>query len=116
MQANLNELIWVECSAPTLVQGVRGGYRPRNAIRGGNGSFICVEPAKIYLKVTTFDMKTVESDDIIKLLRQATGWVKITRNRVNMLREFMENSEFEVENGEIVNIEALLNDFAYLYA
>lgn len=88
-----------------LVQGIKGGRRPQGAVKGGNGSFIVVEPAKLFitLKVNDYYIKK----DIYLDVKSVTDR-RITDKFVRDLTEFFSDKEFIVENGEIQNIKDLI--------
>lgn len=88
-----------------LVQGIKGGRRPYNAVCGGNGSFICNNPSELILTVETEDGREV-SRNIISVVRAVNGWGRITQNRFEIIEAMLKNvNKFELDEGEyIINL------------
>lgn len=89
-----------------LVQGVKNNRVPRNAIAGGNGSFICRVPAELILTVTT-PQGTEISRDIISVVKRVNDWQKLSQQRFYQLKmklKAINVFEFD-ENAFIVDIE-----------
>ena len=86
----------------SLKQGVKGGRTPKNAIRGGNGSFITYERAQVILTLDS-DGKRL-SKDIYFDIKDATGGKRITDTLCSKLENQFENFNFIVEDGNISNI------------
>lgn len=104
--AKFCSLEYVSCDR-YLKQGVKGHYVPYYAVAGGNGSFICVTPSKLNLKLTT-SCGIPFTTDIIRTAREANGWQKITTNRVSMLRNKLCGETFIIEDDKIKNLESLV--------
>lgn len=104
MLARFKKIKWIKGSRD-FVQGVKGGYRPRNAISGGNGSFVCETPAELILTVQTEDGREV-SWNIISLVRAVNGWRRITQNRFDILEAKLKSvDKFILDNeNRIVNL------------
>ena len=51
MHGIITDFTYIPGGKSQLVQGVKKGTRPKNAVAGGNGSWIIREPAKVLLKV-----------------------------------------------------------------
>lgn len=88
-----------------LVQGIKGGRRPYNAVYGGNGSYICNNPSELILTVETEDGREI-SRNIISVVRAVNSWGRITQNRFEMIEAALKNAnEFELDEQEyIINL------------
>lgn len=85
-----------------LKQGVKGGRTPRNAVAGGNGSFIVAERAKVILTLK-HEGKQFQKD-IYYDIKDVTS-KRITDNLCCKLENAFENFNFTVEDGEFTNID-----------
>lgn len=98
---------------PELVQGIKGGAVPKNAVHGGNGSFIIADPAKIFLGISFDDGvygKYEVGGRFRRYLHYDRGIGRVTRKRVENICKQLLNREVNIsEDGYIVNLESLLN-------
>lgn len=86
----------------SLKQGIKGGKTPKNAIRGGNGSFIVHDRAKVIL---TLDYNgKCYSRDIYFDIKDVTDGRKITDKFCSKLETAFENFNFTIEDGRFSNI------------
>ena len=108
MKAFFYDLEWNKGSTK-LVQGIKDGRRPRNAIAGGNGSFICSTPAELILSVETTDRRVCKYN-IISLARGVNGWQRINEKRYRQIKEKLERIErFEIgSDGYILGLAGCL--------
>lgn len=51
MHGKITDFTYIPGGKSQLVQGVKRGHKPKNAVAGGNGSWIVKEPASVILKV-----------------------------------------------------------------
>ena len=58
----VNAYTYIPTGQSRVVQGIKGGRRPKNAFYGGNGSYRVGEKAKAILIVTDDDNNTKEID------------------------------------------------------
>ena len=97
-----------------LVQGVKGGAVPKNAICGGNGSFIVADPAKIFLGIS-FDGRIHRKYEVggrfRGYLHHNKGIARVTKKRVENICKQLLGREVNIsENGStILDLEDLLN-------
>ena len=105
MTATFKSLKWNKGSR-YVEQGVRGGRTPYNAVRGGNGSFVCEDPSELILTLVTEDGREI-SRDIIHLVRGVNSWCRISKNRFERLEAKLKGiHEFELGgNNYIVGLE-----------
>ena len=85
-------------SSSGLQQGCRSGYRPRNAVAGGNGSFIVVTPPKITLTLEAPNGKHFSidiSEDIADYIHNYVG-KKVTEKQVRLACDPMIGAIVEV--------------------
>lgn len=110
MKAKMVDLKWKKCSPARCVSGIKGGYRPPQAVAGGYGTFIVIdEPAQIHIVMEDEHGRRYDSGDIISDIRRIMCWQKITENRVNQLRSALSNRVFEIDSyGRIYNLAELL--------
>lgn len=92
-----------------LKQGVKGGRTPRNAVRGGNGSFIVAERAKVLLTLNYKEQNYQK--DIYYDIKDVTS-KRITDNLCLKLEAAFENFDFTVENGRFTNISEAIESAA----
>jgi hypothetical protein len=94
---------YVPGSGPKLVQGVKGGRAPKNAVRGGNGSYLVVhEKAKAILNGSAED-GTPMVFDIAPTLRTIAykNNSKLTQTRAITICDALVGSCIEVINGSV---------------
>ncbi len=113
MRGIITDYNYISGGEPELKQGVKGGRVPKNAVRGGNGSFIVAEPAKIFLGVS-FDngtYKEYEVGDHFRRYLHHEGIARVTQKRVKNICGQLLNREARVsEDGSVIlNLEFLLN-------
>ena len=58
----INGFAYVASKPGNLVQGVKGNRRPKNAFRGGNGSFIVGDPAQAFIYLQDEDGNSLKID------------------------------------------------------
>ena len=105
--AKFNNLRKIPGSAG-LVQGVKGGRTPAYAVKGGNGSFIVADRAKLILSLTCEDGSIVEKDIYFDVKSYTDR--RITDKFRDELEATLSGFDFLVENGNIINLdEALAN-------
>lgn len=101
MKAYFKSLEWNKGSRD-FVQGVKGNRVPYNAIYGGNGSFVCENPAKLILTVIAQDGREV-SRNIISVVRAINGWARITQKRVDLVEaKFQQATELELDDEDYI--------------
>ena len=86
----------------SVIQGVKGGRTPRNAIRGGNGSFRVYDRGEVRLTLEYNGNRY--SKDIYLDIKEATGGKNITDKLCSKLESAFENFNFTVEDGKFTNI------------
>ncbi|MBP3832200.1 MAG: hypothetical protein ILA02_07510 [Clostridia bacterium] len=93
-----------------LVQGVKHNEVPSNAIRGGNGSFICTWPASVILKIEREDGSFSERN-IIWLIKKATGRKRMSEKLIKNVRQTLKEIDtFELDSrGYIVGLFEMLS-------
>lgn len=104
MMAEYKGLRWVP-STSYIEQGVKGNRVPKNAIRGGNGSYRCTVPGEVSVKFSV-GKKEIEFD-VMHDLRVATGRQRVTKKLVKAFnKEMAEIGSFEYdEDGRILGID-----------
>ena len=96
MKAKFKSLKWVKGEA-YVRQKVKHGYEPWNAIRGGNGSFVCRKPAALMLRVVD-SKNNIREYNIIKLVRGCNNWQNLSEKRVRKIEErLMQENTFEID-------------------
>lgn len=83
-------------------QGVKGGRTPRNAVAGGNGSFVVYERAQIILLLKF--KGAYFSKDIYYAIKDCTS-KKITDKLCSKLEKGFKDFKFKIRDGEIANLE-----------
>ena len=86
----------------SLKQGVKGGRIPKNAISGGNGTFVTYDRAEVYLTLE-YNGKRY-SKDIYYDIKDATDGRRITDKFCCKLEDSFENFKFTVKDGKFTNI------------
>lgn len=113
MHGKIMEYTYIPGGKSKLVQGVKRGQRPKNAVAGGNGSWIVREPAKILLKVKDEKGK-FDVLDVTKDLRRFfhTNEKCVTKSRVEEVCNRLLKSDVELtdDGKEIINFYSLLCD------
>ena len=89
-----------------LVQGVKYGRVPRNAVAGGNGSFIVAERAKLILTVRTEEGKCIQKDIYLEVKDHTSK--RITPRFRDEIEATMQNFNFIVEGEDILNLDEVL--------
>lgn len=104
------QLNWKKCSKPRFIADDR---RYSNAVAYNNGYNIIVdEPSELHLLVFDWDTdKGYETEDISDTVRYILGWQKITKQRVESLRKYFSECEFEIRDGRITNVKQLLMNY-----
>ena len=89
-----------------LVQGVKNGCRPPNAVAGGNGSFIVAERSKLILAIRGEDGTLLKKD----IYCQVKSWTnrRLTNLFCEQLEAMFKSFDFLVENDDIINLDKLL--------
>lgn len=83
-----------------LQQGVKGNKVPKNAIKGGNGSFIISDPARCLITIDTKEDGEFEldiTDDIRTALRK-NGAKRISEKKANEALHGLMGKEVELSN------------------
>ena len=106
-QAKFDKLTKVPGTS-NLVQGVKNGRVPRGAIAGGNGSFIVAERAKLILSLRDEDGHQV-TKDIYCDVKDYTSR-RLTDKFKDELEAKMQDFDFVVQDGQIVNLDEVLSD------
>lgn len=89
-----------------LVQGVKHGQVPKNAVAGGNGSFIVAERARLILSVRTEQGKCVQKDIYLDVKEYSSR--KITEKFKDEIETNMKDFNFIVEGENILNLDEFL--------
>lgn len=87
----------------SLKQGVKGGKTPKNAIKGGNGSFVVYDRGEVILNLEQNGQ--YYSPDIYFNIKYVTDGKKITEKLCRKLEKGFENFDFVMEDGRITNID-----------
>lgn len=89
-------------SGASLKQGVRGGRAPKNAVRGGNGSYLVADPPKVLAKVREVDTGEVCTVDIYRNFKRQLsqeGMPKLGRGKVaKMMAYYQSLGSFEADD------------------
>ena len=113
MHGTILEYSYIPGGKSQLVQGVKRGARPKNAVAGGNGSWIVREPAKVVLKVKDEHVK-FDVIDVTKDVRRFcyTNNKCLTKARVNDICSKIINAEVELtgDGKSIMGLYTLLCD------
>lgn len=108
--AKFIDLNYIAGSAPSLVQGIKGGMTPRNAIAGGNGSFVVKgTPSQLILTVKTTEGKYIQLN-IINTVRNVLNRSRITEKLCDKLENTFSSAKFEVSNGCITNLDEIISE------
>ena len=91
-----------------VVQGVKNGRVPTGAVAGGNGSFVVAERAKLILAVKD-EAGCIVTKDIYLDVKDYTSR-RVTDKFCLELEAKMQNFEFVVENGRMLNLDEVLAD------
>lgn len=86
----------------SVKQGVKGGRTPKNAVAGGNGSFVVYERAKVILGLKFNG--AYFSKDIYFAIKDCTS-KRITDNLCSKLEDYFKDFKFKIRDGEIINLE-----------
>lgn len=106
--AKFVDLNYVPGTAPYLLQGVKGGRTPYNAIKGGNGSFkMPGASSKLILTIKTDSGRCI-GVNIINVVRSVLNRSRITEKLCDNLERTFTSSKFEVSDGYITNLEELI--------
>lgn len=113
MHGKILEFTYIPGGKSQLVQGIKKGHRPKNAVAGGNGSWIVREPAKVLVKVKDehgkFDVVDV-TKDVRKFcyIREKC----VTKSRVEDIcaRVLKKEVELSEDGKEIIGFFDLLTD------
>ncbi len=106
-KAKFLDLEWVPVEGCHLIQGVKGGRTPRNAFGGSNGTFIVPDNnAELNLVVRATDQKVITKN--IYGMVKSLGVDRITKTFREKLEMSLRHENFEVENGEIINLDNIL--------
>ena len=106
VQAKFSNLRWQKGTS-YLAQGIKGNATPYNAVGGGNGSFVCVTPSYLQLDLLTDD-GYIYTKEIIRVVKNANGWQKLSNKRIYELEYKLKNSTFWIHQGEILNLEQMV--------
>lgn len=102
-KATFRQLRWIKGTGG-VERGIKGGRIPRNAIAGGNGTFVVTTPAELLLSFTNEDGRNV-TVDIIRQVRDYTGWQRMNAQRVAAIEHFFREQEeflWDEDNGRII--------------
>lgn len=91
-----------------LEQGIKNLKTPKNAVNGGNGSFIVKKPTKVILKVITEDNKIISQDIYFDIKNVTTK--RVTDRLLENIKLTLKDVIFNVENGYIKNIKQILEN------
>lgn len=108
MNAKFINLQWIPSNGAYLKQRVKGGKRPKGAIKGDNGSFIVCDPAELILTIQT-EKGRVISQNIYSLVKEITDR-RITKKLRGEIEDYFKNSTFVIEKNRITNIYNLLEE------
>ena len=101
MKVRFRNLKWEKGDAK-LVQGVKNNKTPKNAVKGGCGSFICATPSSLILEADSAD-GYYHSWNIINQAKAVNNWERLSENRVNSLRDKLRaHKEFEVDDNDLI--------------
>ena len=90
-----------------FVQGIKNGRTPKNAVAGGNGSFIVGQRGQLILSLRDEDDSLLRKDIYHEVKKYTQR--KITDNFCYRLIGMMNPFEFKVENGNIINLDEILS-------
>ncbi len=109
MKARFVSLEWQK-GYGELVQGVKNNEVPSNAIRGGNGSFICVWPSSVILKIQ-LENGSQNEKNIIWVIKKATGRKRMSEKLIENIRQTLKEIDtFELDSrGYIVGLFEILS-------
>ena len=91
---------WIE-------QKVKNMRTPKHAVGGSNGSFVCATGRRIiiYTELDN-DTRTIIKDDITDLIKEETGWKRLTDKKIELIKNELTGGEVEVTfrgEGRIMN-------------
>ena len=101
------DLRWEKSSPPVLVQGVKNNQAPKNAIGGGNGSFIINNDSSELILIYMDNNGLEHQINIIDDVKKINNWSRLSENRVNYLKEKLNDTEnFSIEKlAEILKLQ-----------
>lgn len=95
MKARITGIEWRKGDV-YLEQGVKGGYTPRGAVAGSNGSFIVAgSRSELVMKFVTEDGKKY-AKNIIKKVKEIKDWKNLSDKRYGKLEEGLVGKIIEV--------------------
>ncbi len=89
-----------------VVQGIKNGRVPSNAVAGGNGSFVVADRAKLILSVRDEEGQWLNKDIYLDVKDYTSR--RITDKFCEELETQMRDFDFIVENNNIVNLDEVL--------
>jgi hypothetical protein len=96
MKAKITRIEWRKGDV-YLEQGVKGGYTPRGAVAGSNGSFIVAgSHSELVMKFATEDGKKY-AKNIIRKVKELKDWKKLSDKRYDKLEKGLVGKTIEVE-------------------
>ena len=109
LKAEFLSLNWIKGTPRHLVQGVKGGNRPRRALYGGNGSFVVMgTPSQLILTVKRIDNGEIVENNILHELMDSTNRYRMSEKFYDTLIEICKKTDFEVSNSEKIDISSIL--------
>jgi len=108
MKAKITRIEWRKGES-YLEQGIKGGYTPRGAVGGSNGSFIMATHSELVMKLATEDGRKY-AKNIIRKVKDLKDWKKLSDKRCDKLEKGLVGKTIEVEekDGKIkINSETL---------
>ena len=107
--AKFIDLSYKPGESPYLVQGIKNGKTPKNAIAGGNGSFVVKgNSSKLILTVKTESGKYI-SINIINIVRKVLNRSRITEKLCDRLELTFSSESFKVSEKHITNLEEIIS-------
>ncbi len=96
-----------------LVQGVGGHRVPRNAVAGGNGSFIVSNPAEIMVDVRNVDTGECRTVDMYRHFKRMLEGNRLTERRAEKIIQYYRRQQSFWADGwddweEIPNIDSVI--------
>jgi len=110
MKVQFHSLEWIKGEPGFLVQGIKGGRRPFDAVSGGNGSFIVKnESSQLNLIVKTSNNKYIQNNIYAEVMR-AAGRSRMTEKFYCAIEKLCKNVEFEItDDPYTIDISSLLD-------